>query len=230
MEVLAMPDMTVLKHYFSEDAWTRWTARHATWPSAEWHALYAEAQQCLGEDPDSPRAQQIAARWLALSEAETQGDAEIRTALRRAAGDREQWATLIQAAMPEVDVRRVSRFLAEAVWARWEREDGTRAFTPTVRPRASAAQTELLHALAALVDEDPRSAPVQDLVGRWFELIDGQAGEDPEMRRMVRRAVERWREWPAAMRRHVARTYDMPVETWERVLAMIEAATAVDSR
>jgi MerR family transcriptional regulator, thiopeptide resistance regulator len=226
MEVLAMAGVDVLKKYFSEDAWIRWRSRHASWPSSEWIALYREAQSGLDEDPAGQHAQDLARRCIALFEADTDGDPAVRTALRKASQNHDEWLSVVKAAMPEVDVERVSRFLANAAWARWDAPDGRSYETPMVRPRASASTTALLHEFATALDEDPRSARVQQLLARWAGLIEAQSGDDPQIREQIRRAAARWRNWPDGMRRWVAYTYGMNVTTWERVMALIDAARA----
>lgn len=224
MEVLAVTSVDVLRKYFSDDAWVRWRAQHTSWPSAEWIALYREAQSALGEDPAGAHAQELARRCITLFEAEADGDPAIRTALRKASMNHDEWFAVVQTAMPDVDVERVSRFLANAAWARWDAPDGRSYETPRVRPKASAASTALLHEFAAVLDQDPRSDAVQQLVNRWSALINQQSGGDPQIREEIQRAAVRWRNWPDGMRRWIAYTYGMDVETWERVMVLIEAA------
>ena len=75
-----------------------------------------------------------------------------------------------------------------------------------------------------MLDQDPRSDAVQQLVNRWSALINQQSGGDPQIREEIQRAAVRWRNWPDGMRRWIAYTYGMDVETWERVMVLIEAA------
>jgi DNA-binding transcriptional MerR regulator len=224
MEVLAMGSVDVLKKYFTDEAWVRWRSRHESWPSAEWMSLYRETQSALSEDPAGSHAQELARRCIALSEAEAAGDPGVRTALRMAMVNQEDLLTVLQAAMPDVEVEPVSRFLAEAAWARWDAPGGESYETPRVRPRASASATALLHEFAAVLDDDPGGRRVQQLIGRWTSLLEEQSGGDVEIREQMDQATARWRRWPPGMRRWVASLYGMPVETWERVMALIEAA------
>jgi DNA-binding transcriptional MerR regulator len=224
MGVLSMGSVEVLKKYFTDEAWLRWRSRHDSWPSAEWMSLYRETQSALSEDPAGSHAQELARRCIALSEAEAAGDPGVRTALRMAMVNQEDLLTVLQAAMPDVEVERVSRFLAEAAWARWDAPDGESYETPRVRPRASASATALLHEFVTVLDDDPRGQRVQQLVGRWTSLLEEQSGGDAEVREQLDRATARWRRWPPGMRRWVASLYGMPVETWERVMTLIEAA------
>jgi DNA-binding transcriptional MerR regulator len=224
IEELAMPDIDELKQYFSEEAWVRWRARHATWPSAEWKALYAEVQASLDENVASDHAQALAKRCVALFEAEIGNDPAIRTGMRRATNDHERWRAFIQAAMPDIDVERVSRFLVGAAWAKWDAPDGRTYDTPTVRPKASRARTTLMHDLAAAVDDDPRGARVRRLMARWDALTDEESGGDPAMRTQIERGAASWRNWPEGMQRWVAATVDMPVDTWKRVMELVAAS------
>jgi MerR family transcriptional regulator, thiopeptide resistance regulator len=224
IEVLARPSVHVLRKYFSDDAWVRWRLRHESWPSPEWVGLYREAQSALAEDPAAPRAQDLARRCIALFETDTQGDAAIRTALRKASLHHAEWVACMQAAMPDVDVERVGGFLASAAWATWDAPDGRTSDTPRVRPKASPAWTTLLHDFETALGEDPLSERVQQLMARRAALIDDDSGGDPAMRVQIERAGARWHKWPDGMRRWIASTYGMRVETWERVTALIEAA------
>ena len=224
IEVLSMPDVDVLKKYFSDDAWERWRARHSTWPPEEWVALFRELQSALDEDPASPRAEALVVRYVALFEAEAQNDPNIRTALRKAAGDHESWRAFLQASMPDVDVAGITRFVASAAWARWQAPDGRSYETPMVRPTASRARTSLLRDFEALLGEHPHAERVQQLVARWEALTDEESGGDPEIKEQILRAASRWREWPDGMRRWVAYTYGMPQDQFERVMAFIAAA------
>ena len=226
MKALATARVDVLRKYFGDDAWVRWRSRHPSWPSADWIALYREAHAALDEDPAEPHAQELARRCIALFEAETDGDPAIRTALRSASGNHDEWIAFIQSAMPDVAVERVSRFLATAAWAKWDAPDGHRYDTPRVRPRASASATALMHEFAEALDEDPRGERVQQLLGRWGALLDEQCGNDSQTRDEMVRAAARWRNWPDGMRRWVAYTYDMSVGTWERVMTLMDAAQA----
>jgi MerR family transcriptional regulator, thiopeptide resistance regulator len=47
----------------------------------EWTELYADVEACLGEDPASPKAQALTARWKNLVEQFTGGDLEIQKGL-----------------------------------------------------------------------------------------------------------------------------------------------------
>jgi DNA-binding transcriptional MerR regulator len=226
MEVFAMSRLDVLKKYFTQDAWDRWRARHTTWPSADWIALYREAQSAVDEDPAGEHAQDLARRCIALAESEANRDPAIRTALRKATMNCQEWSALLQAGMPDVDVERVSRFLANAAWARWDAPDGQSFETPRVRPQASASATAVFHELAAALDVDPGSEHVQKLLRKWKAVIAAQSGGDPQTLRDIQRAASRWRHWPDGMRRWVAYTYGLDALTWERVMTLLESAPA----
>jgi MerR family transcriptional regulator, thiopeptide resistance regulator len=222
IQVLAMPHMSMLKQYFSDDAWTRWTAKHRSWPSAAVREFYTEVQQHLDEDPAGPEAQRLAMRWMELMQAESDADPDIRTALRKAAiADRDNAWAFLQAAMPDVDVRRVVRFLGTALWARWESPEGS-FYTPRVRPKASAARAALLKEFDAALTNGGDSERLQQLLARWDDMTDEESGGEPDIKREMERAMSRWREWPPGMKRWVASTYDMPVDAWERVMAFLE--------
>jgi len=225
IEILTTSDVDGLRKYFSDDVWERWRARNPSWPSQAWIDLYQEVHASLHEDPAGPHAQALARRAIALFEADTNGDPAVRAALRKAASDRDQFTMIVQTAMPGIDVERVGRFLAAAAWARWDAPDGKSYYTPTVRPRASEARISLLRAFEAVLDHQPESDRVQQLVSRWHAITEEESGGDSEIKAQILRAAARWREWPEGMRRWVAYTNDMPVDRWERVMTFIVDAS-----
>ena len=224
IEVLTTSDADALRKYFSDDVWERWRARNPSWPSQAWIDLYREVHTSLHEDSAGPHAQDLARRAIALFEADTAGDSAVRTALRQAANDHEQLTAILYAAMPDIDVERVGRFLAAAAWARWDAPDGRSCYTPHVRPRASDARISLLRAFEAAIDEDATSDRVRQLVARWHAITEEESGGDPDVKAQIVRAGSRWREWPEGMRRWVAYTTDMPADRWERVMEFIAQA------
>ena len=59
--------------------------------TGEWTALVADVEAALGEDPASPKAQALAARWRRLVEGFTGGDPEIQNGLNKVWADQENW-------------------------------------------------------------------------------------------------------------------------------------------
>jgi DNA-binding transcriptional MerR regulator len=55
-----------MKNYYREDVWASFKARHRDWPSHEWNDLFRDITSSLAEDPGSPGAQALAARWRKL--------------------------------------------------------------------------------------------------------------------------------------------------------------------
>jgi hypothetical protein len=56
-------DTDFLKKYYSEEAWAKWRSRKDGWPSQETIGLLNDAEQALGEHPESEKAQALAMRW-----------------------------------------------------------------------------------------------------------------------------------------------------------------------
>lgn len=72
----------------------------------DWAELYADIQASLDEDPASPKAQALAARWLKLIDDFTGGDPEILEGLKAMMADRGNWpeeAQLASRATPEAE-------------------------------------------------------------------------------------------------------------------------------
>lgn len=88
------------KQYYSEAAQERIEERRKLWSpelqeqvSRQWLELIAEVQQALdrGEDPASPRGQELAGRWKTLVEGFTGGDPEIAKGLAELWAGRASW-------------------------------------------------------------------------------------------------------------------------------------------
>ena len=86
------------KKYYSEDAQAKVEERKALWSpelqaqvTKDWNTLLADIGAALGEDPASPRAQALAARWRKLVEGFTGGDPEVQKGLNTMWNDKENW-------------------------------------------------------------------------------------------------------------------------------------------
>lgn len=84
--------------YYSEEAKAKVEARKQQWSpelqervSREWDELVRDIEAARGEDPGSPKAQALAARWKKLVEGFTGGDAEIQKGLNKMYGDMPNW-------------------------------------------------------------------------------------------------------------------------------------------
>jgi DNA-binding transcriptional MerR regulator len=89
-----------MKKYASEAAQAKMDARKGEWSpelqervSRQWTELIAEVQAAIGagEDPASPKAQALAARWKELAEGFTKGDADVTQAVSNVWKDRANW-------------------------------------------------------------------------------------------------------------------------------------------
>jgi DNA-binding transcriptional MerR regulator len=84
--------------YFSAEARAKVAERRKLWSpelqektTKEWEQLFADVEACLNEDPASPKAQALAARWQELMNRFTGGDPEIQRGLNAMWEDRENW-------------------------------------------------------------------------------------------------------------------------------------------
>ncbi len=100
VEVIEMhSNMDWTNKYYSLEAKAKLAKRREANPrlgdqgERDWTALIAEVEQAVREkvDPASERAQSLAARWQALIEAFTGGDAEVAAGLRQLYADQENW-------------------------------------------------------------------------------------------------------------------------------------------
>jgi DNA-binding transcriptional MerR regulator len=86
------------RKYYSEEAQAKVEERKKLWSvelqaevSKAWSELISEVEASLDEDPASPKAQALAARWRKLVEGFTGGDPEILKGLRKMWADRQNW-------------------------------------------------------------------------------------------------------------------------------------------
>jgi len=111
-EIVMQEDTDWTAQYYSEEAKTKVDARRHLWSpelqervTKQWNDLFRDVEAALGEDPASERAQALVARWRALVETSTGGDAEIQKGLNRMYSDMPQWPAERRAAFgirPEI--------------------------------------------------------------------------------------------------------------------------------
>jgi len=84
--------------YFSKDAKAKVRERQKLWSpelqarvTQQWTELYADVEACMNEDPASPKAQALAARWKSLVDDFTGGDPEIQKGLNAMWADSANW-------------------------------------------------------------------------------------------------------------------------------------------
>jgi MerR family transcriptional regulator, thiopeptide resistance regulator len=100
IEVIEMQQNNDWTKYANEAAREKMAARQGEWSpelqervSKQWIELIAEVQAAMdaGEDPASPKARALAARWKALVEGFTKGDPDLTDAVSNAWKDRANW-------------------------------------------------------------------------------------------------------------------------------------------
>jgi DNA-binding transcriptional MerR regulator len=102
IEVIHMQDnMEWAKKYYSEQARASLADRQVSAEVIEqgqrnWAVLIKDVEAALGEDPASPRAQALAARWRKLIEAFTGGNPEVQAGLNKLYQDQANWPTTMK--------------------------------------------------------------------------------------------------------------------------------------
>ena len=91
-----------MKKYYSDEAWAELSRRReamtdgmreiAMEGTRKWQALFADVTASLDEDPSSPKAQALLARWQALIDEFTGGNQAVKEGLGRAWSDRQNWS------------------------------------------------------------------------------------------------------------------------------------------
>ncbi|HEY7170054.1 MAG TPA: MerR family transcriptional regulator [Vicinamibacterales bacterium] len=114
------------------------------------------------------------------------------------------------------------RAMGQISWHRWQ----TRRDTPpaVARPpdQAPPSRVALFQELAAAVTEGAADGELRPLVERWNAMLVRDAGDDAETRSAMRRAWRRRHRWPEPMREYIASLYRTDVDTWERVVDVVE--------
>ncbi|SPE25170.1 Transcriptional regulator, MerR family [Candidatus Sulfopaludibacter sp. SbA3] len=84
--------------YYTPEAQAKVEERKKLWSpelqervSQQWAGLFADIEASLGEDPASPKAQALAARWRELLAGFTGGDVEIQKGLNKMWADHDNW-------------------------------------------------------------------------------------------------------------------------------------------
>ena len=97
-EIQMQNDTEWAKKYYSEEARAKVEERKALWSpelqaevSKQWSQLFADIEASLDEDPSSPKAQELAARWKKLVAGFTGGDPEIQKGLNAMYADQGNW-------------------------------------------------------------------------------------------------------------------------------------------
>jgi DNA-binding transcriptional MerR regulator len=102
IEVIHMQDnMEWAKKYYSEQARASLADRQVSAEVIEqgqrdWAVLIKDVEAALGEDPASPKAQALAARWRKLIEAFTGGNPEVQAGLNKLYQDQANWPTTMK--------------------------------------------------------------------------------------------------------------------------------------
>lgn len=229
IEVLGMQDsVDEMRKYYRDEVWNAWRSYYEAWPSAAWRDLYRDVNAWLDANPEADplgaEAQALGTRWLALDRAETTNGA-VRTGLRKAWADRENWPEAMRARLAEHRVDRATRFVNSVLWERWEAERLECERNSTAAPaRVSDARLGLYRDCAAALSEDPAGDTAQRLVARWAAIMAAECGGDTTT---ADEQIAAWRSrhtWAPAMQRYIASCYAMDADSWMRAADFLEAA------
>lgn len=87
-----------MNRYYSEEARAKIEARKHLWSpelqervARQWNELFRDIEASLDEDPASPKAQELLARWRGLINEFTGGDPEIQAGLNKMYADQANW-------------------------------------------------------------------------------------------------------------------------------------------
>jgi DNA-binding transcriptional MerR regulator len=207
IEVINMQsDVEAMKKYYSEEAWSKVGPRYEGEFSQEWIDFNRDVEAALDEDPASEKAQELAARWLAL----TSSDPEVWEGAAKAWADRKNWPAAMQQCNAEFHWEKIIPFLQQAITAYRKKYYSEEAWAKVIeRPEGErtqlwAAWTALQQEVAAVLDEDPAGDKAQELCARWRDLAEKTSGGDPEVKAGH---INEWRDhanWPARAQQRIS--------------------------
>jgi len=234
VEVIEMQDdIEAMKKYYSEEGWKKHRRFYEEGPSPEWQALYRDVNQLLEEDPGSDQAQDVAARWLALSIRAGLGDPDVQTHSMTAWLDRQHW--------PEVMKQRIAAFNLEAVYDFIRRAalcSGKQYFTEDawavvceLRKRSAEevsrkwqSRVNLFRDVERALGDDPAGERAQSLAARWVAQVDDSSSGNVEVREgLLRQWADRSR-WSPLLRWRAEGLYMMSFDRFERAAQFIDDA------
>ena len=122
IEVIEMQDNpNWSEKYYSEEARAKIEERKKEWNPAlqdevtkQWTELFRDVEASLNDDPASPKAQALAARWKTLVEGFTGGDPEVQKGLNKLWQDKSNLPSSIQAQMKPYGNPKVWEFIQKA--------------------------------------------------------------------------------------------------------------------
>ena len=202
-----------MKNYYRDEVWMSFKARHRDWPSQEWNDLFRDIKSALDQDPGSPEAQALAARWRRLRVSDSGGDPNVHCGLLKAWNDRQYWPAEVLTRFSGFDFDEISRFIAGAFASyrrahygeiSWARE--LEPIAPEERERMPLAVTDLYFKIEESLDRGPGGEAGQALAARWMELLESRTGGRPDFKSAPGsyESYLRWMDsWPPAVHQKI---------------------------
>lgn len=103
-----------LKKYYGDEAWKK-AALDRPEIAQAWKALYDEIRAVLNENPASEKGRELARKWCELWDISTQGDPQVRDAMKRAWRDRENWPLPLQGQVAEGKIVEIADWIGKAI-------------------------------------------------------------------------------------------------------------------
>lgn len=235
IEVIEMQDsVEPMKKYYSGESWEQYRRYYEEGPSLEWRKLYSDAQSLLGEDPASPAAQELVARWNELARRAHRGDPQALTDSPEAWMDRANWPEAMKARSARLGVEKVLAFIQRAELAARKQFFSDEAWAKLadlrkpseMETREWKIRAELFHELEAASGEDPAGEHAQALVARWKEQLERVTGGDAEIKQAMLNGWFHRKQWPESQRWRVERLHLMTWERFERAADFLDRARA----
>ena len=119
--------------------------------------------------------------------------------------------------------RALDRYTRETAWERWEAKRKEMASpAPRAPDRATPSRRAIFDEIRDALERDPSGASARPLAVRWRAVVEAEAGGDQQTIARLRAIAATRASWPDGARRYVASLYDADVETWERVMTVVE--------
>jgi MerR family transcriptional regulator, thiopeptide resistance regulator len=239
IEVIDMQDgVSVMKKYYSEEAWETYQRYYEEGPSPEWRQLYRDGEALLGTDPGSEAAQALVPRWFELSRRAFTGDPEVLTDSPTAWMDRQHWPPVMKQRLAEFKVEEVTAFIKLAALTSRKNHFSEETWTKLVKlqqqgaeehSRLWQARADLFHDIEKAVGADSAGEIAQALVARWKAQHEEASGGDAEIKAALLHGWSGRRHWPENMRWQVERLHLMSFERFEKAADFLDRAVAAQT-
>jgi MerR family transcriptional regulator, thiopeptide resistance regulator len=219
-----------MQRYYTAEQWQRRRRYYEEGPAPEWRELYDTLTALIGEDPASPRVQDAADRWLALSVRAYTGDPAVQTDSPTAWADRARWPSRMKRRLREFNLEAVTSLVQQAARCApkkyftadaWTRYVAFLDSDPERISRAWQAKIDLFRDLERAVDSGA-AEPSADLRARWEQQLQAAGDGDAALRAGWLALWQDRERWSPSLRWQMEALHMMPFARLARVAEFLD--------